>query len=219
VVSFTSPPIPRNARNAPEIHGFCAAEPMVRIHLPPAESRTNVDTGEVPFRGQVTSESLPSSEQSCELRYGPRRPACDPYAPYGRFPKRRSCRSTQEGAVAHKCRDGRDHHGRNRRHLPPAELGESRRRDGPWARFCESAEQPDKRGSACRPRRLTGSRACEKPAENPAGKGEKGDKKRGVDGPVSALACSSAQSRNAPPSSSIGNGSAPGPCRARPYNL
>jgi len=123
------------------------------------------------------SNPLPSSEESCELRYGPRRPACDPYAPYGRFPKRRSCRSTQEGAVAHKCRDGRDHHGRNRRHLPPAELGESRRRDGPWARFCESAEQPDKRGSACRPRRLTGSRACEKPAENPAGKGEKGDKR------------------------------------------
>ena len=30
----------------------------VRIHLPPAESRTNVDAGEVPFRGQVTSESL-----------------------------------------------------------------------------------------------------------------------------------------------------------------
>ena len=25
--------------------------------------------------------------------------------------------------MAHKCRDGRDHHGRNRRHLPPAELG------------------------------------------------------------------------------------------------
>ena len=50
-------------------------------------------------------------------------------------------------------------------------------------------------------------------------KGEKGDKKRGVGGPVSALACSSARSRNAPPSSSIGDGSAPGPCRARPYNL
>ena len=31
----------------------------VRIHLSPAVSRTNVDTGEVPFRGQVTSESLP----------------------------------------------------------------------------------------------------------------------------------------------------------------
>ena len=29
---------PRNARSAPEIHGFCAAVPVVRIHLPPAES-------------------------------------------------------------------------------------------------------------------------------------------------------------------------------------
>ena len=32
---------------------------MVRIRLPPAKSWTNVDTGEVPFRGQVISESLP----------------------------------------------------------------------------------------------------------------------------------------------------------------
>jgi hypothetical protein len=30
--------IPRNARNAAEIHGFCAAVPEVRIHLPPAKS-------------------------------------------------------------------------------------------------------------------------------------------------------------------------------------
>jgi hypothetical protein len=52
--------------------------------------------------GTDGSNSLPSSEESSELRYGPRRPACDPYAPYGRFPKRRSCRSTQEGAVADK---------------------------------------------------------------------------------------------------------------------
>ena len=37
VVSFTSPPIPGNARNAAEIHGFCAAVPVVRIHLPPGE--------------------------------------------------------------------------------------------------------------------------------------------------------------------------------------
>src|SRR6516225_12375897 len=29
---------PRNARNAAEIHGFFAAVPEVRIHLPPAES-------------------------------------------------------------------------------------------------------------------------------------------------------------------------------------
>src|SRR6201987_1677117 len=29
---------PRNARNAAEIHGFCAAVPQVRIHLPPAAS-------------------------------------------------------------------------------------------------------------------------------------------------------------------------------------
>ena len=55
-----------------------------------------------PHRGTEGSNPLPSSEESCELRYGPRRPACDPYAPYGRFPKRRSCRSTQEGAVADK---------------------------------------------------------------------------------------------------------------------
>ena len=52
--------------------------------------------------GTDGSNPVPSSEESCELRYGPRRPACDPYAPYGRFPKRRSCRSTQEGAVADK---------------------------------------------------------------------------------------------------------------------
>ena len=31
---------PRNARNAAEIHGFCAAVPEVRIHLPPAERVT-----------------------------------------------------------------------------------------------------------------------------------------------------------------------------------
>ena len=30
---------PRNARNAAEIHGFCAAVPEVRIHLPPARSQ------------------------------------------------------------------------------------------------------------------------------------------------------------------------------------
>src|SRR5215831_15538849 len=33
------PPIPGNARNAAEIHGFCAAVPEVRIHLSPAESQ------------------------------------------------------------------------------------------------------------------------------------------------------------------------------------
>jgi hypothetical protein len=32
---------PRNARNAAEIHGFCAAVPQVRIHLPPTESHAN----------------------------------------------------------------------------------------------------------------------------------------------------------------------------------
>jgi hypothetical protein len=32
-------PIPPNARNAAEIHGFCAAVPEVRIHLSPAESQ------------------------------------------------------------------------------------------------------------------------------------------------------------------------------------
>ena len=32
---------------------------MVPIRLPPGESWTNVDTGEVLFRGQVTSERLP----------------------------------------------------------------------------------------------------------------------------------------------------------------
>jgi hypothetical protein len=32
---------PRNARNAAEIHGFCAAVPEVRIHLPPAVSQAN----------------------------------------------------------------------------------------------------------------------------------------------------------------------------------
>ena len=30
-----------NARNAAEIHGFCAAVPEVKIHFPPAESRAN----------------------------------------------------------------------------------------------------------------------------------------------------------------------------------
>jgi hypothetical protein len=35
VISFKSP---RNARNAAEIRGFCAAVPEVRIHLPPAAS-------------------------------------------------------------------------------------------------------------------------------------------------------------------------------------
>ena len=32
---------PHNARNAPEIHGFCAAVPVVRIHLPPADESAN----------------------------------------------------------------------------------------------------------------------------------------------------------------------------------
>src|SRR5262249_7056825 len=32
---------PRNARNAAEIRGFCAAVPEVRIHLPPAVSQAN----------------------------------------------------------------------------------------------------------------------------------------------------------------------------------
>src|SRR5262249_51525392 len=32
---------PRNDRNAAEIHGFFAAVPEVRIHLPPAESHAN----------------------------------------------------------------------------------------------------------------------------------------------------------------------------------
>jgi hypothetical protein len=36
-----APPIPRNAWNAAEIHGFCAAVLEVRIHLPPAESLQN----------------------------------------------------------------------------------------------------------------------------------------------------------------------------------
>jgi len=39
VVPFKrAPPIPCHARNAAEIHGFCAAVPEVRIHLPPARS-------------------------------------------------------------------------------------------------------------------------------------------------------------------------------------
>ena len=37
-IVLRAPPIPRNARNAAEIRGFCAAVLEVRIHLPPAES-------------------------------------------------------------------------------------------------------------------------------------------------------------------------------------
>ena len=39
MVPFKSPADPRNARNAAEIHDFCAAVPEVRIHFPPAVSQ------------------------------------------------------------------------------------------------------------------------------------------------------------------------------------
>ena len=41
---FKTPPMPLQARNAAETHGFCAAVPEVRIHLPPAESQANFGT-------------------------------------------------------------------------------------------------------------------------------------------------------------------------------
>jgi hypothetical protein len=54
-------------------------------------------------RGTEGSNLAPSSEESCELRYGRRRPACDPYAPYGRCRKRRAAAGQlREGAVADK---------------------------------------------------------------------------------------------------------------------
>src|ERR1700736_5634602 len=54
VVSFKSPAdTPRNARNAAEIHGFCAAVPEVRIHLPPAASQVRTRVfGANPIDGQ-----------------------------------------------------------------------------------------------------------------------------------------------------------------------
>jgi hypothetical protein len=43
--------------------------------------------GTKPRRGTRSLSPASSSEESCELRYGRRRPACDPYAPYGRCRK------------------------------------------------------------------------------------------------------------------------------------
>jgi IS66 C-terminal element len=45
VVPLKSPVDPPPCPNAAEIHGFCAAVPEVRIHLPPAESRANFRLG------------------------------------------------------------------------------------------------------------------------------------------------------------------------------
>src|SRR5262249_30625936 len=44
LVPFKSPPIPRNARNAAKIHGFCAAVSELRIHFPPAASQERTVT-------------------------------------------------------------------------------------------------------------------------------------------------------------------------------
>ena len=71
---------------------------------------------------QIVRIHLPSSEESCELRYGPRRPACDPSALWP-IPEEAQLPVNSGGSRGgQKCRDGRDYQGWNRRHLPPAEL-------------------------------------------------------------------------------------------------
>jgi hypothetical protein len=50
----------RLQRNGAEIHGFCAAVPEVRIHLPPAESRANFTAIPVgTARSQAVREARP----------------------------------------------------------------------------------------------------------------------------------------------------------------
>ena len=50
---------PRNARNAAEIHGFSAAVPEVRIHLPPAESQQAFGFLSIPPAGDRGGLALP----------------------------------------------------------------------------------------------------------------------------------------------------------------
>src|ERR1700751_2160547 len=64
---------PRNARNAAEIHGFCAAVPEVRIHLPPAASHERT------ARRAGRDTSLIAAEGNC-LRLEQRRAAVQAWA-------------------------------------------------------------------------------------------------------------------------------------------
>ena len=73
LVPFKSPPIPRNARNAAKIHGFCAAAPEVRIHFPPAVSPRTIRSA-----GDFTG-SLAGIREITDREYPPYppRPAAD----------------------------------------------------------------------------------------------------------------------------------------------
>ena len=56
-----APPIPRHARNAAEIHGFCAAVSEVRIHLPPAKSLQTISSSAAePITADGSNAARPS---------------------------------------------------------------------------------------------------------------------------------------------------------------
>ena len=96
-----------------EIHGFCAAVPVVRIHLPPAESHQRTELGEFHPReggfpnGQLTQlwERPFDPSYSSRCRWGAthrcnRRPPASVSGSRGRLAQRRSRRRHQSAGLA-----------------------------------------------------------------------------------------------------------------------